>query len=109
MKDFKMKYQVINLVVAVVCGLLLASFFAWASAGDEIKHPCSGFQSPCIEGYGAIFLYFLKNNLLLCLGSFLVAYVIQLIVSLRYFTRYIGISILPLGIIVFSLFIHFFK
>ncbi|HRH43272.1 MAG TPA: hypothetical protein PKY82_16690 [Pyrinomonadaceae bacterium] len=109
MKDFKIKYQVVNLVIAVVCGFLLASSFAWLSAADELKHPCLGFQSPCLEGYGTIFLYFLKSNLLVCLGSFFVAYVIQLVVSLRYFTKYNGIAIFPLGIIVFSLFIYFFN
>lgn len=108
MKDLKMKYQVVNLVIAVICGLLLASLFAWGSAGDEIKHPCS-IDEICFKPYGTIFLYFLKNNLLVCLGSFLVAYVIQLIVSLRFFTKYNGISIFPLGIVIFSLFIHFSK
>lgn len=86
MKDFKMKYQVVNLVVAVVCGLLFASFFAWLSASDELKHPCSR-EVLCFEPYGTIFLYFLKKEIWVGLVGFLLAYVIQLTISLRYLSQ----------------------
>lgn len=107
MKDSKTRkvYQAVNLIGAVICGLLLASFFAWLSASDELKHPCAGdAQVPCLASFGVTFQYFLKQYLLVCLGSFLLAYIIQFVISLRYFSKLSGILIGFIGIIFFSLF-----
>jgi hypothetical protein len=106
MNNVKMKrvYQIANLIGAVISGLFLACFLAWLSASDELKHPCIGnAQVPCLESFEVTFQYFFKKYLLFCLGSFLLAYLIQLAFSLKYFSKYNGIFIGFIGIMLFSI------
>lgn len=94
MKVFKTKnnYQIAYVIESVVCGLIFSSLIAWVSTREEINHPIICFQdamvnaeAPCSLSFGVIFPYFFKKAALICVGSFLVAYIIQLIISSKYF------------------------
>lgn len=109
MNDLKMKraYQIANLIGAIICSLLFATIPALLLASVASKDALRDCDGSCSDPFGETFLFYFTKILLIGLGGFLLAYTIQFVFSLQYFSRLNGILMVIIGTI-FSFFIYVF-